>query len=170
MSFGITPANFNPAVDAGFPKFLQFQQDGANVGDTLVQTVNFTGGPALSLSSDGGTVTIDMDGSFAWGEAEGDYELTADDIGNGVATTGTSGAQVITIPADADVPALPGDTILVYQEGEAQAQIVGAPGVMLRYRSFAFNPNVAGQDGILSIINRAPDVWILCGDLEQVAP
>lgn len=62
-SFGFTPVPaFPPVSDDGFPRFLQFQENGANVGDTTVETVNLVGDVALTVSSDGGTLTIDVTG------------------------------------------------------------------------------------------------------------
>ena len=61
MTFAMTPITGFPAPpDEGFPRMLQFQQEGVDIGDTAVETVNFTGNVQLSLSSDGTILTIDV--------------------------------------------------------------------------------------------------------------
>lgn len=58
-TFGITPmGGFPPVSDAGFPRFLQFQQDGEDVGDTTVEIVNFTGNVQASVDSSGTILTV----------------------------------------------------------------------------------------------------------------
>jgi len=58
-TFGITPVTgFPPASDEGFPRFLQFQQDGVDVGDTTVEVVNFTGNVEVSVDSTGTILTV----------------------------------------------------------------------------------------------------------------
>lgn len=169
--FGITPVGtFPPASSDGFPRFIQFSQDGTDVGDRAVENLNFTGGAGLTVSSDGSTVTVDLGGapaSFTWLEVPGDYTLALTDADMGLATTGTTGAQVITVPPEADVVFDVGAAILVHQDGSAQAQIAAGAGVTLLYRADTFNPYVAGEGGILTLIYRGSDRWIVCGDLER---
>ena len=170
-TFGITPVGtFPPATNDGFPRFIQFRQDGTDVGDRAVENLNFTGGADLTVSSDGSTVTVDLGGapaSFTWLEVPGDYTLTITDADMGVATTGTTGAQVITVPPASAVAFSEGDAVLVHQDGSAQAQIAAGAGVTLVYRADAFNPYVAGEGGVLTLIYRGADRWIVCGDLER---
>ena len=173
--FVISPmGTFPPAAGEGFPRFIQFQQGGVDVGDTSVEKLNFTGDAALTLSSDGSTVTVDVTGgtptlptTITWADVPGDYTLTLADGGNGLATTGHTGVQQITIPADASVD-LSGQCILISQEGGAQAEVVAGAGVTLQYRSSAFLPRTAGEHGVISLIWRAVDIWIVCGDLEAL--
>lgn len=170
--FSITPAAaFPPVASDGFPRFMQWQHDGVDVGDTAVETVNFTGDgvTAVTVNSAGSTLDVQLGGqTFTWTEVPGDYTLVLTDAGMGLATTGTTGAQQITIPPSVDVEFLPGAAILVLQDGGAQAQIVPGIGVELVYRQAAFNPYTAGEMGILSLIYRGSDRWVVCGDLEAV--
>lgn len=167
-SFGITPASgFPPPTDQGFPRFIQWQVDGVDLGSrALVETVNVIGGAEGSVSSDGGTATLDLSGvggGMTWREVAGDYTLVAGDAGNGLAATGVSGAQTITIPGE-DVQIAVGKAILVYAEGGGGVQFAPVSGVTLRYRD-AFLAEIAGQFGVATLIKRAADEWILCGDL-----
>jgi len=58
-TFGISPlGGFPPAADDGFPRFMQFQHDGEDVGDTTVQVVNFTGNVEVSVDSTGTILTV----------------------------------------------------------------------------------------------------------------
>lgn len=172
-AFGITPSGvFPPASSDGFPRFIQFRVNGVDVGDRSVENLNFTGGVSATVSSDGATVTVDVDSSapaasFNWFEAPGDYTLTVADADNGLATTNSTGVQQITVPLDADAD-LSGSSVLVSQEGGAQAEIVAAPGVTLQYRSAAFLPRTAGEFAVLTLIWRAANTWIVCGDLEAL--
>lgn len=167
-SFGITPASgYPPATDQGFPRFIQWQVDGVDVGSrALVETVNIVGGAEGSVNSGGDTATIDLSGAggaMSWREVPGDYTLVAGDANNGIAATGVSGAQVITIPGE-DVVFAIGKSVLVYAEGGGGVQFVPVSGVTLRYRN-AFLAEIADQFGVVTLIKRAADEWILCGDL-----
>ena len=43
-AFSVTPVGpFPPDESGGFPKFIQFQQDGVNLGGPDADTVNFVG-------------------------------------------------------------------------------------------------------------------------------
>ena len=58
-TFGISPVTgFPPVTPQDFPRFLQFQENGVNVGDTTVEIVNFTGNVQLSLDSSGTILTV----------------------------------------------------------------------------------------------------------------
>ncbi len=68
-TFGITPVSgFPPVTDTGFPRFIQWREDGSDVGSRSVENVNFTGDVALSVSSDGATVTVDVTGGSTPGD------------------------------------------------------------------------------------------------------
>lgn len=167
-SFGITPASgYPPATDQGFPRFIQWQVDGADIGSrAIVETVNVIGGAEGSVNSGGDTVTLDLravGGDLTWREVPGDYTLVAADANNGIAATGVSGAQTITIPGE-DVEIAVGKSVLVYAEGGGGVQFVPVSGVTLRYRD-AFLAQIAGQFGIVTLIKRAADEWLLCGDM-----
>lgn len=59
MAFGIT--GFPPAVDTGFPQFIQFQYNGVNLGGPDADTVNFVGDIVAVRGTSGGdenTVTV----------------------------------------------------------------------------------------------------------------
>lgn len=168
-SFGITPASgFPPPTDQGFPRFIQWQVNGDNIGSrSLVETVNLMGNISASVNSGGDTATVDLDavgGALSWREVAGDYTLQAEDAGNGIATTGVSGAQTIVIPDDS-VEIDIGRATLVLQDASGGVQFVAASGVELIYRSSVFAAEVAGQGGIVTLIKRAANRWVLCGDM-----
>lgn len=163
--FAITPMGvFPPASDDGFPRFLQFQWEGENIGDTAVETVNFTGDVAVTLSSDGSTLTVDVaPRPFEWTDVPGDYTVTSADSLNGLATTGTSGTQTITLPEPASAGFIDGDRVLVFVEGDSGVEFVTPSGVDLLYRSALTNA-AAGRYATMTAIVRGSN-WILCGDL-----
>lgn len=168
--FSITPsAAFPPATSNGFPRFLQWRHDGVDVGDTAVEIVNLTGDgiASVTVNTAGNEIEVQVGGApFVWLEVPGDYTLEITDAGMGIATTGTTGAQQITIPPASSVAFDVGTAILVLQDGGAQARIAPGAGVTLVYRQAAFNPYTAGEMGVLSLIYRGSDRWVVCGDLE----
>ena len=170
-SFGITPASgYPPATDQGFPRFIQWQDAGVDVGSrALVETVNVIGANSMSVNSGGDTLTLQLGpaGSL-WTEFAGDRTLSADDMERNLAATGVSGAQIVTVPSDGTADIDPGKAVLVYAEGGALVQFVAESGVNLRYRD-AFDPEIAGQFGIVTLIKRAANEWLLCGDMAQAA-
>lgn len=175
-SFSVTPVGpFNPATDEGFPQFIQFQDEGADLGGPDADTVNFTGSSVNVTRGTGeneNVITVGIGGSpFTWREVPGDYILEYDDRENGIATTSTTGIQSITILPDTGISGedfLTGDAVLIFQEGVAQAEIVVSSGVQLLYRS-DFTPTTAGQFAILTLIKRGLDTWLLCGDMGVVS-
>jgi hypothetical protein len=171
-AFSITPvAAFPPASSDGFPRFIQFKQDGTNVGDTAVQTVDFTGDVALTLSSDGSTVTVEVGSTpFSWLDVPGDYTVQLTDMNLGLRTSGGTGNQVITVPPPSTLGCSDGDAVLVRQQGAAGVTFVVPSGSNpLAFRSDVFNAAIAGQYGIVTLIaDLTTDDWTLCGDLEAV--
>ena len=53
MAFGVSPV-YPGATDNGFPTFIQFQQDGVNLGGPDVDTVNFIS-PLIAVRGTSGT-------------------------------------------------------------------------------------------------------------------
>jgi len=167
-SFSITPAAaFPPVASDGFPRFMQWQWDGLDVGDRAVETVNFTGDAAVTVSSGGGTVTVDVaPRPFVWIEVPGDYTAVAADALNCLVTTGTSGTQQITLPEPVSAGFIDGESILVFTEGDAGVSFITPSGVDLLYRSPLTNV-AAGRYATVTAIVRGNN-WILCGDLGYV--
>lgn len=66
-AFSITPVGpFPPAGEGDFPDFIQWQQDGTNLGDSAADTVNFTGAGVTATRGTGensGLVTVNIPGS-----------------------------------------------------------------------------------------------------------
>jgi hypothetical protein len=62
MAFGITPAGSGiPATDTGWPRFIQFQNNGVNLGGPDADTVNFIGDIVATRGASGedeNTVTV----------------------------------------------------------------------------------------------------------------
>lgn len=172
-SFSVTPVGPFPPVNSGdFPNFLQWQWEGDDLGEPDVDTVNLTGGVEATRGTgeNANTLTLDFSGGaseVAWRDVPGDTTLAITDNGNALSTSGTSGAQNVTIPLDTgntavDLPI--GASTLIYQEGAADVNILAEGGVTLNVR-YGFTATIAGQYGIVTLLKRAADDWILCGDM-----
>jgi hypothetical protein len=167
MSFSITPASgFPPQASDEFPNYIQFQNQGADLGLPNVDTVNF----GRNLTATRGTgenanvVTVVAE-TFVWAEAANDYLLSSDDLGNGVKTTHNSGPVIVTVPGDTEL-GIDGEdvSVLIMQAGAGSVSVVGQSGVTVNVRS-ALLPETAGQYAVLSLIHTGADEWVLCGDL-----
>lgn len=113
----------------------------------------------VSVASGGGG------GAMDWNQETDSYTLALTDAGNAVAMNKAT-ANILTIPANSTVPFAIGTSILVYQEGAGQTSIAPAVGVTLRNRttgSPTFNA-IAGQYGVISLIKRDTDEWVMSGD------
>jgi len=167
MGFGITPATgFPPQASDEFPNYIQFQNQGTDLGLPNVDTVNF--GRNLTASRGTGenanVVTVVAD-AFTWAEATNDYLLSSDDLGNGVKATHNSGPVVVTVPGDTELGITTEDvSVLIMQAGAGSVSVVGQSGVTVNVRS-ALLPETAGQYAVLSLIHTGADEWVLCGDL-----
>lgn len=167
MGFGITPATgFPPQASDEFPNYIQFQNQGTDLGLPNVDTVNF--GRNLTASRGTGenanVVTVVAD-AFTWAEATNDYLLSSDDLGNGVKATHNSGPVVVTVPGDTELGITTEDvSVLIMQAGAGSVSVVGQSGVTVNVRS-ALLPKTAGQYAVLSLIHTGADEWVLCGDL-----
>lgn len=163
-TFGITPVTgFPPVTDDGFPRFIQFQVDGNDVGGRSVENVNFVGDVSGTVSSDGSTVTIDVtggSGSPSWRDAGSDTTLQAADANNGISFSGVSGAQILIVE---DVLSEM-QAVLLLAYGGATVQVVGASGVEVLVRD-GLLAELAGQYATATLIKRAAGVYVLCGDL-----
>lgn len=173
MPYGITGlGGFAQQAPEDFPRFIQFQEEGVDLGDNAVEVVNFTGAAVTATRGTGentDTLTVDVGApALTWIDTPGDYTLEKSNAGNGLATSGVTGVQTITIPADTgdtDVDFVDGNAVLVYQEGAAAVAFATAVGVTLDYRATAFLAEIAGQGGIITLIKRSADKWLICGDL-----
>lgn len=169
MGYQISPVGaFPPAADQGFPRFIQFQQDGVDVGGTTVEVVDFVGDVSLSLSTDGGTLTVDVaPRPFNWNPVLGDYTIEASDALNGLRMEGGSGVQMLYLPDDPlEELFSAGDAILIFQAGDAAVEVAEQSGINLLY-NVALTNRLTGQFSTATLIRDIePNTWILCGDLE----
>jgi len=180
-TFGITPAaGFPPQASDEFPNYIQFQQDGTDLGAPNVDTVNFADGLTATRgtgeSANVVTVVAQTNPSsgggggggdtFTWVDTAGDYLVDVTDVGNGIRTTHTTGLLTITVPGDASLGIASGDgvSVLIMQAGLGRATVVGQSGVTVNVRS-ALASETAGQYAVLSLIHTAAEEWVLCGDL-----
>lgn len=165
-TFGMTPVGGFPPTNADdFPNYIQFQENGTNLGGPDVDTVDFTGN-VIATRGEGenaGTVTVSI-GPMEWNEQPDDYTLVTGDAGRSVAMN-SAGVNVVTIPADEQLAVDVGTSILVYQQGVGQTTIVPVSGVSLRVSS-RLTASLADQYSVVSLIKRAENEWILTGDLE----
>lgn len=166
-TFGITPVGtFPPPTADNFPEFLQWQQDGTDVGTTAVETINITGGASVSINAGGDTLTVDVGVSaFSWRTVASDYTLAVDDDGNGInAANFSESANTITIPAHANVAIPVGARVTLCMTGITRTDISPVTGVTLQYPSWA-NPAFAAQYSIIYLDQIATDVWVMSGDM-----
>lgn len=168
MSFGITPVTGTvPPTSETFPDFIQFQANGTNLGLPDADTVNFIGGSVTrGTGESSGVVTVDF-GGFTWTTEAGDFTLVKTDTNNGIACTATSGSQTCFVPGDTgdtSVDFATGASVLVYQEGPSPVSITPVSGVTVRVRS-ALTLQTAGQYATVTLIKRAANEWVACGDL-----
>lgn len=168
MSFGITPVSGTvPATSESFPDFIQFQSNGNALGAADADTVNFIGGSVTrGTGESSGVVTVDFSG-FTWREEPGDFTLVKTDANNGVASTGTSGGQVCTVPGDTGdvtVDFVVGASVLLYQAGTSPLEIVPVSGVTIDIRNDLLF-QLADQYAPATLIKRAANHWVICGDL-----
>lgn len=168
-SFGITPASgYPPATDQGFPRFIQWQVNGEDVGSrALVETVNLVGNVEGTVNSGGDTLTARISG-MTWTEFGNDRTLSLVDANQALASTGNSGVQYVTVPAEGTAEFDAGDAVLILQDGGAQVQVRAESGVELIYRPSAFNPHTAGEGAAITLVYRGNDRWLVTGDLEAV--
>lgn len=171
-AFSITPVTDFPTPDAdAFPNYIQFQADGEDLGLPDADTVNITGGLRATRGTGESSSVITVRGALlSWRDTASDTTLTLADAGNGVAVTATSGEVYVTVPADTGDEAVDfgdGEAVLVYSAAPALVTVVPESGVELQYRSGLLS-TLAGEFATATLIKRAPNVWVLCGDLELV--
>lgn len=100
---------------------------------------------------------------LTWRDVPADYTIVAADRGNGLATSGNSGDQLIVVPGeDVDFPV--GGTVLIAQEGAADVYVSPVSGVEVLYRS-GLSLQLGGQFAVAWLTKRAADTWFLYGDL-----
>ncbi len=171
-TFSITPVTDFPAPDAdAFPNYIQFQADGVNLGLADVDTVNFTGGLRATRGTGENSAAVTVKSALlSWRDSASDTTLTLDDAQNGVAVTASTGEVFVIVPADTgseSVDFATGDSVLVYSAAPATVTVAAESGVELQYRS-GLLPSLAGEFATATLIKRAANTWVLCGDLELV--
>jgi len=126
-SFTITPVSIAQAESGEFPDYTQYQQDGVNLGDATVDTVNFTQGITatrgvgenankLEVSAEGGgSVDVYSDGSLVQAAVSGLNFVNATSV-----TPGSSGVATIELPDGGASPTL---AFMLSGSGNAGADI-----------------------------------------------
>ena len=167
--FSITPlGTFPPPTPDDFPVGVQWQDDGANLGDRTVDTVNLRRGMTASrgTAETANVLTIDA-AVFRWADVIDDYLLLEADLGNGLRVDYAGSSAIVTVPGDAQlgIAAADGDvSVLILQAGVGVVSVVSQSGVTINVRS-ALLPRTAGQHAVLSLIHTGANEWVLCGDL-----
>ncbi len=171
-TFGITPVTGYPQPPSDdFPQFIQFQENGENLGAPDADTLNFGNGITATRGTGENSNIVSVtatggggSGPVAWRSITGNDTLLLADAENAIATNG--GAPLtITVPPHADVAYDSGVSILIKWETGEQPTIVGGAGVAVDVDP-SFNPAVARVNGVISLINRDTDWWVLAGDLD----
>ena len=174
-AFSISPVgDFPAATDDGFPKYVQIRSDGVNLGGPDAEIYDFLNGVATrGTGENANVITIDSSKNgggaatgFSWNEQTVDYTLVAADLGNGLAMNSAT-PTTVTVPAFADVPTVPGDAILVYQQGAGVSTIVGATGVTLVADGDPTTIETNGQGALVTLVNRDTNVWVVGDDYAQ---
>lgn len=170
--FAVTPvAAFATQDDQGFPDFLQWQNQGADLGSSDADTVNVAEGliATRGTGEDANVITLTADEAtpfvLAWRETDTDDVVLDADVNNAIAFTGAS-PQQLTIPTGVITP---GRAVLVTQEGLGTVEFIVPSGATLQFRDDVFGPTIAGPGGIVTLIGRADGVTILCGDMGLAA-
>jgi hypothetical protein len=167
-AFSLTPlGTFPPPAPDDFPVGIQWQDDGTNLGDRTVDTVNLRHGLTASrgTAETANILTIDA-GAFTWRDVLVSDLVYSTDIANGLKVDSAS-PVIITVPNDdqLDIAASDGDvSLLIMQAGAGSVAVVGQSGVTVLVRS-ALSASLAGQYAVISLIHTGPDEWVLCGDL-----
>lgn len=172
MAFGLTPAGagFPPQAPDAFPNYIQFQDNGTNLGDADADTVNFRRGFQATRGTGENAAVVTVDANvFTWRDVEASDLLDAADLGNGlkVNISLSGGPAVITVPGDDQLGLLEGDgdvSVLIMQAGAGGVSVQPQSGVTVNVRS-ALSLTLAGQYAVASLIHTGLDEWVLCGDL-----
>lgn len=101
---------------------------------------------------------------FTWNTFSGNHTLATADLNCGLASVDAGSVQTITVPADAQLTAPVGTSVLIYGKSTSVVQVVPVSGVNIDIRS-GLLPELAGQYAIATLIKYAADSWLLCGDL-----
>lgn len=161
--FSVTPVGpFPQATDQGFPEFIQFQSEGVDLGGPDADTVDFGAGLAATRGVGESENVVSVEPSIRFRDIYGDDMVLPSDANNGISIQASSGLVAIALEVGA---LLPGQSVLIVQEGDAAAEILPDSGMTLLWRSSAFLPRTAGQGATLTIIMKTADFAILCGDM-----
>lgn len=164
MTFSVTPTQgFVPPEDEGFPNFIQFQQDGVDLGGPDADTVNFINGLSATRGTGENENVVTVTTGLTWRRVDGDGAVVTEDVNNGIRMTAVTGAPVLSVGAGFLEE---GNSILVAAFG-ADVTITSTPSLI--YRSAAFQAKVSGGGGIATLIGMDDGSVLLCGDLVPVA-
>lgn len=167
--FSLTPlGTFPPPTPDDFPVGVQWQDDGSNLGDRTVDTVNLRRGLVASrgTAETANVLTIDAN-VFTWADVTADYDLLEADLGNGIKVDFAGSNVAVIVPGDTELGIADSDgdvSVLIMQAGIGVVSIVGQSGVTINVRS-ALVAQTAGQYAVVSLIHTGPNEWVLCGDL-----
>lgn len=165
-TFGITPVAGYPVPPSdSFPQFIQFQQDGVDLGAADVDTVDISTGLTATRGTgeNSGTVTLLGDSArMSWETITASpYTLVLTDAGKGLEMSSAS----LVVPLESSVAFEDGTSILIADTGAGSPiTITGAGGVTIKKRS-VFTAVTAGENAIVMLIKRTGDTWYLTGDL-----
>lgn len=171
--FSLTPlGTFPPPTPDDFPVGIQWQDDGTNLGDRTVDTVNLRRGLEASrgTAETANVLTIDA-GTFTWRDVVDDDVLVGTDLSNGLKVDFAGSTVTITVPGDSTLGLLSGDgdvSVLITQYGVGAVVLVAQSGVTINVRS-ALSLQLAGQHATASLIHTGANEWVLCGDLAAAA-
>jgi hypothetical protein len=173
-TFGITPVSGFPLPQSeDFPQFIQFQENGEDLGAPDADTLNFANGVTATRGTgeNANVVTVTAEGGggagpITWRSAAASTTLVLADAENGVAMNGGASA-VVTIPTHAAVAYDTGVSILLLWESGVKPTIDPAVGVTLTIDP-SFEASIARLNGVVSLINRAVNSWVLAGDMTTI--
>lgn len=101
---------------------------------------------------------------FTINEQTADYTLALSDSAN-VVEMNVATANTLTVPDNDTVNFLTGTHVIVYQTGIGQTTISPAVGVTIHMTTGISEAKVAQQWGTMALFKRAPNEWVLTGDL-----
>lgn len=163
--FGVTPVGpFPDQVGDTFPDYIQFQNQGVNLGEPDASTVNFGAGMAATrgVGENENKITVTAaPGAIAWRYIDGDDTILAADAQNGIVSRATTGAVALNLPPDV----LPdGQSVLIVQKGAAIVSLILHSGIELILRNL-FTATTAGQGAIITVTALGNGAVIVSGDV-----
>jgi len=167
-AFSVSPVggNGNPfpqQTGDGSPSFIQFQDQGTDLGGPDADTLNFGSGLTATRGVGEFENIVQVEIASGFRDVYGDDAVLPTDANNTINLRGTSGNQVLTVDSGT---LLPGQSVLVIQRSTAHGEIAVASGMTILCRS-QFLPWTAGMGAAITLFMCEDGLTLLvCGDMQ----